>query len=520
MTSTTMSADPTATAAPEQSADSVFDTCGPSVTTTAPAPQLAAFTMHSMQPWYATAGPPGPMAGGMMHMGPSPFNVLTHVAPTLDACPPFTFPTSMAHMYMPSVAPTASFAQMSAAFGQSSSHALLAHAAASPHALNASFTPAALAVTPSTHYAVPGKRSREEEGAVTSYDSVTQGEHNSAHNETVAAAVVLPPPVMRSRFKATSSSLNAWQTSSHAVAGPLSTVLPPSLVPPHVVTDSSNLDAWRDGTQASDGSRPSSGTPHNVFPESATVPPPPPVHNERKRAHLYVSSNAYDAAAAAAGMSDSGGSMTTVSLSVDTAHSMGQDALVFDPSATLATASARGFGGGGSSGPDTETFQCRFQGCLARFSRGHARTIHERSHTDTRRSDGSGIDKPHACTHPGCFARFRHATERNRHVMVHTGDKPFACVHPGCGARFFTSWHLTEHTRRHTGAKPFKCRHLGCSETFAKSAHRTRHECTHTGTLPYPCRHEGCPAAFDRADTRLRHERDPRYHDHRPGEVA
>eukprot|EP00128_Syssomonas_multiformis_P005462 Colp12_sorted_trinity150504_noHs@2302 len=97
----------------------------------------------------------------------------------------------------------------------------------------------------------------------------------------------------------------------------------------------------------------------------------------------------------------------------------------------------------------------------------HSGTSYKR--TPNRRK--SGTKKVHACEY--CGRIFSFADRLQNHVRTHTGERPFACTHPGCQARFAESSTLYKHMKTHQDIKPFHCDI--CNKDFRLRHHIQRH---------------------------------------------
>lgn len=85
-------------------------------------------------------------------------------------------------------------------------------------------------------------------------------------------------------------------------------------------------------------------------------------------------------------------------------------------------------------------FQCSFEGCFKEYASAYHRTVHMRSHTDS---------KPYKCTMEDCTKCFSTNYSLKAHIRTHTGEKPYACTI--CTKQFKTSGDLQKHVRIHTG---------------------------------------------------------------------
>ena len=142
-------------------------------------------------------------------------------------------------------------------------------------------------------------------------------------------------------------------------------------------------------------------------------------------------------------------------------------------------------------------FACRY--CGKTFTRNYYRTVHERTHTNT---------KPFQCNY--CEMCFKDASLRKSHERKHTKEKPFCCDVCGrtfsyrpalklhekthqekafeckeCGKRFAINSSLRRHLRVHTGEKPYKCKI--CDKSYSHHHALRRHERWHRGERPFQC---------------------------------
>ena len=111
------------------------------------------------------------------------------------------------------------------------------------------------------------------------------------------------------------------------------------------------------------------------------------------------------------------------------------------------------------------------------------------------------------CGAPGCMKGFEKKDNRNKHLLIHTGEKPYLCNEPGCSKTFNRSSHLKTHSLTHTGERPHPCTEPGCSMSFSQKSSLNKHLQTHTDERPHTCTVPGCSMSFSRKDTLTTHMR-------------
>lgn len=125
-----------------------------------------------------------------------------------------------------------------------------------------------------------------------------------------------------------------------------------------------------------------------------------------------------------------------------------------------------------------------------------------------KEDDVEPLQKPFACSMPGCSMKFWQKTHLEIHRRSHTGEKPYVCSYTGCGAHFSQLGNLRTHERRHTGEKPFSCEK--CGKYFAQRGNLKAHYKTHLRLQPFECRLDGCKKRFTQLGNMKAHQN--KYH--------
>lgn len=64
-------------------------------------------------------------------------------------------------------------------------------------------------------------------------------------------------------------------------------------------------------------------------------------------------------------------------------------------------------------------------------------------------SSNNSNPKSHTCPVSQCLRRFKRLEHLKRHMRIHTLERPFACTHPGCQKNFSRSDNLSQHVKTH-----------------------------------------------------------------------
>ncbi|KZT71452.1 hypothetical protein DAEQUDRAFT_809788 [Daedalea quercina L-15889] len=118
------------------------------------------------------------------------------------------------------------------------------------------------------------------------------------------------------------------------------------------------------------------------------------------------------------------------------------------------------------------------------------------------RAKTQDVQKPHACTHPGCTRSFKNRSELKRHENIHLKNKPFVCK--VCSDGFAQNGQLKNHMNTHTGERPFSCSF--CGKTFNDTACTSRHEREqHSNFAGFRCPVSTCRRIIKRRDAFFNH---------------
>ena len=92
--------------------------------------------------------------------------------------------------------------------------------------------------------------------------------------------------------------------------------------------------------------------------------------------------------------------------------------------------------------------RCKKRSCRKKFTTRGGLLKHRKQHKRE--------ECPHACTFPGCDARFPYLSQLVTHQTTHTEERPFQCAVKGCGAKYKVKGELNRHQEVHQGLQ-FMC---------------------------------------------------------------
>ena len=95
----------------------------------------------------------------------------------------------------------------------------------------------------------------------------------------------------------------------------------------------------------------------------------------------------------------------------------------------------------------------------------------------TKHTGGKSNHKRHCCEK--CESSFIRASEKKRHMLIHSGERPNRCE--GCGYTCGRINQLKTHKLIHSDTKPFQCKKCNYSSTQASNLKRQE-------THEYACR--------------------------------
>ncbi|KAI5636814.1 THAP domain-containing protein [Phthorimaea operculella] len=138
--------------------------------------------------------------------------------------------------------------------------------------------------------------------------------------------------------------------------------------------------------------------------------------------------------------------------------------------------------------------QCGMQLEDSRAYHGHFR----RMHPDKNRTNYPSMKSPCMCE--VCGRMFQSYALLKDHRWVHTGERPFKCSE--CSKSFRMKQRLVAHRRVHSAVKASYLCNL-CGKHFSTHSNRQRHMIIHTGLRPFRC--EMCEKSFKHASEKRAH---------------
>ncbi|XP_045783474.1 zinc finger protein 90-like [Maniola jurtina] len=138
--------------------------------------------------------------------------------------------------------------------------------------------------------------------------------------------------------------------------------------------------------------------------------------------------------------------------------------------------------------------QCGMQLEDSRAYHGHFR----RHHPDKNRTNYPSMKSPFMCE--SCGRMFQSYALLKDHRWVHTGERPFAC--DACGKSFRMKQRLVAHRRVHSQVRATYVCNL-CGKSFSTHSNRQRHMVIHTGLKPFKC--EMCGKCFKHSSEKRAH---------------